>query len=687
MTLRNDNTDFDLVFSEMEEAEAADTGALVTRVVLLVLVLVMISGALAYWALGNRERELTNDLRQRTGILAATRAEVLKTWVESLGRAGLRLSQSDLFRLFAAEVKLGGGVPAQGTPLAAQMPYMARAITEFARQEGAIGAYLVDRQGRAVLASGAAPALTREQRDAAVAVYATKKRTVRALRAGPSGLTTDVLLPIAPPQDKTPAAPGTVAGVLAVTLPVQAALADLLKPSPLLRDGETTRVIQVEARRPVLVDPGGQPVLAPSPTIKAPPRDKGLAFDLRPSVAGEGRVFSAGAWVAGLPWLVLHEIESDAALAAFKEYRWGVIGLAMAVTLLLVAAVTAFWWRQANEHNQALADQYRILAARINAQRRFLEGVMNNLTELVGLKGPSGAYAYVNPAFAEAVSRTQEELSGLDDAEIFGRGTAESLEITDRQAREAGKPVMAERAIHLPAGPRFLQFTKVPFRGEAGAVAGILSVARDVTELREAEAKRQAAFQQMTGALVRTIEAVDPFLAGHTQNVRETCLALADGLGLGADEVATIDIAAMLCQIGKVSIPKEIVAKPGRLTEEELAIMQTHVENAVAILKGVDFGLPVVESLVQMYERLDGSGYPRGLAGDQIGLPARILAVADVFCARIERRSYRDRVTAEEAMGVLAQNADRYDSRVVDVLKRFLGTVAGEKLVLQISGR
>ncbi len=687
MTFRNDNTDFDLVFSEIEQTDAADTGSRITRVVLLVLVLVVIAGALAYWALGNRERELTSDLRQRTGILAATRAEVLKTWVESLGRAGLRLSQSDLFRLFAAEVKLGGGVPAQGTPLAAQMPYMARAISEFARQEGAIGAYLVDRQGRAVLASGAAPALSREQRDAAVAIYATKKRTVRAARVAPSGLITDVLLPIAPPQDKSPAAPGTVAGVLVVTLPVQAALGELLKPSPLTKEGETTRVVQVGAREPMLLDPRGQPAIAPVQAIQVPQKDEGLPFALRPSAAGQGRVFSSGAWVAGLPWLVVHEIEADIALAALREYRWGVIGLAMAVTLLLVAAVTAFWWRQANEHSQAMADQYRALAARINAQRRFLESVMNNLTEMVGLKGPTGAYAYVNPSFADAVSRTQAELTGLDDAEVFGRGTADSLETTDRQAREVGKPVMAERAIHLPAGPRFLQFTKVPYRGEDGAVSGILSVARDVTELREAEARRQAAFQQMTAALVRTIEAVDPFLAGHTQNVRETCLALADGLGLSGDEVATIDIAAMLCQIGKVSIPKEIVAKPGRLTEQEFAIMQTHVDNAVAILKGVDFGLPVVESLVQMYERLDGSGYPRGLAGDQIGQPARILAVADVFCARIERRSYRDPVSADEAMGVLAQNTSRYDSRIVDVLKRFLGTVAGEKLVLQITGR
>lgn len=686
MTPTNDRMDFDLVFSEMEAGHAPDTRAFVMRAVLLIVALVVIAGALVYWVLDTRERRLVADLKSRSEILAATRAEVLKGWADSLARPGYRLSRSDVFRLFAAEVKLGGGLPAQGTPLAQQMPYMVRAITEFAGQEGLVGAYMIDRQGRAVLASGAAPALTREQRDAAVAVYATKTQRVTAVRAQSGGLVTDVILPVAPPQEKTPAAPDTVAGVFLFTVPVQGALSDLLKPSPLLGPGERMRLIQRGADGPVLLDPQAQPSLVKIEWPVLPAPDDPLPFAARLSAGSDARVFSSGVWVGGLPWLVVHEADAAAAFAGFREFRLGVIGLAVAVTLLLVAAVIAFWWRQASEHSQALAGQYRSLAARVDAQRRFLESVMNNLTEMVGLKRSSGAYAYVNPAFAEAVSRSQEELAGLDDAEIFGRGTAEMLETTDRQVRDEGRPVMTERAIHLPAGPRFLQFTKVPYRGEDGAVGGVLSVARDVTELREAENRRQAAFQQMTGVLVRTIEAVDPFLAGHTQHVREVCLGIAEGLGLGPEEVATVDIAAMLCQIGKVSIPKEIVAKPGRLTEDEQGVMQTHVENAVAILEGVDFGLPVVDALSQMYERLDGTGYPKGLTGDQIGLPARILAVADVFTARIERRSYREPATPEEALGVLSQHGERYDQKVVEALTRFLATVAGEKLVLKIRG-
>ncbi len=381
---------------------------------------------------------------------------------------------------------------------------------------------------------------------------------------------------------------------------------------------------------------------------------------------------------------MVHEIDAKAALAPLRGFTWGVVGFAVVLTLLLVAAFTAFWWHQASDHSLALASQYRELGGRINAQRRFLESVMRTLTEQVGLKNNNGAYIYVNPSFADAVERHQDELTGLDDAEVFGRGTAQHLQKTDQQARDADGPVMAEELVHLPAGPRHLQITKVPYREEDGTTGGILSVARDVTELREAEAKRQAAFRQMTRALVRTIETVDPFLAGHTQNVQEVALAIAHGMGLDSEQVATVDITAMLAQIGKVSIPKDIVAKTERLTDGEFDIMKSHVGNAVDILKGVDFGLPVLDTLSQMYERLDGSGYPGGLQGDQIGLAARILAVADVFCARIERRSYREPISAEAAVQVLAENTNRYDAGVVDALKDYLATVVGEKCLARI---
>ncbi len=686
MTSTSDNTEFDLVFSETDESRAPDTRRLVIRSALLSLVLVVIAAVFVYWVQGNREQQIIDDLKQRSEIMSSTRAEVLETWLSALGNSGQRLSRSDLFRLFAAEIALTGGLPAQSTPLAAQVPYMIQAVTEYVRQEGLIGAYMVDAKGSAVLASGGAPALNQDQRAAAVAVYKTKTRRVTPARLSRRGLVVDVILPVAPPQEKNPAAPGSVAGVFVFTMPVQAALGKILTPSPLQEAGEVTRLLQVVGNSRSVLDANAQPALAPVEWRVALTTGSTLSFGERTSAVTGQRVFSSGAWVAGVPWMVVHEIDIAVALAPLRKFFWGVTGFAIVLTVLLVAMFTAFWWRQASEHSQELAGQYLEMGKRINAQRHFLESLMGTLTEMVGLKNEAGSYIYVNPSFADAVDRTQDEITGLDDAEVFGRGTAQALERTDQQARESEKPVMIEEIIHLPSGAKHLQFTKVPYTEEDGSITGILSVARDVTELREAEEKRQAAFHQMTRALVRTIETVDPFLAGHTQHVHEVGLALSHIMGLDAQQVATVDITAQLAQIGKVSVPKEIVAKADRLTPEEIEIMKSHVDNAVNILKGVDFGMPVVETLAQSYERLDGSGYPKGLKGDQVGLLARLLGVADVFCARIEPRSYRDPITAEEALEVFMDNLGKYDAQVVAALKEYLSSVAGEKFVAQVQG-
>ena len=686
MTTTNDNKEFDLVFSETDESRAPDTRHLLTRAALLSVVLVLIAGMVVYWVLGNRERQLLVDLEQRTEIMSSTRAEVLKTWLGALGSSGQRLSRSDLFRLFAAEIALTGGLPAQNTSLAVQVPYMIQAVTEYARQEGLIGAYMVDANGRTVLASGSAPTLDRDQRAAAVSVFKTKSRRVTPARTSRLGLVVDVILAVAPPQEKNPAAPGSVAGVFVFTIPAQAALGKILEASPLQGAGEVTRLLQVVGDKRSVLDAQAQPALAPVQWRLSLTPGKTLPFGERRSPASGQRVFSSGAWVDGVPWMVVHEIDVRVALAPLRDFAWGVIGFALVMTVLLVAMFTAFWWRQASEHSHELAGQYLELGKRINAQRHFLESLMRTLTEMVGLKSNTGSYVYVNPSFADAVDRTQDEITGLGDAEIFGRGTAQTLERTDQQARDADKPVMIEETIHLPSGPKHLQFTKVPYQEEDGTVTGILSVARDVTELREAEAKRQAAFNQMTRALVRTIETVDPFLAGHSHHVHEVSLAIAHIMGLNAEEVATIDITAQLAQIGKVSVPKGIVAKTERLTPDEMAIMKTHVDTAGGILQVVDFGIPVVETRAQSYERLDGSGYPKGLKGDEVGLLARLLGVADVFCARIEPRSYRDPITPEQTLSVFVDNEDKYDARVVAALRVFLDSVAGEKFVAQVQG-
>ena len=117
--------------------------------------------------------------------------------------------------------------------------------------------------------------------------------------------------------------------------------------------------------------------------------------------------------------------------------------------------------------------------------------------------------------------------------------------------------------------------------------------------------------------------------------------------------VQTLEIASHLSQIGKIFLPREIVSSPDRLSPAERQELERHVTFALDVLKDLDFGLPVMEAVGQMHERLDGSGYPNQLSNGQIGLLGRILAVVDVFAARTEPRSYREAAEPRMALDML----------------------------------
>ena len=126
-----------------------------------------------------------------------------------------------------------------------------------------------------------------------------------------------------------------------------------------------------------------------------------------------------------------------------------------------------------------------------------------------------------------------------------------------------------------------------------------------------------------------------------------------------------------------IRLPREIVRKTSALTEEERAQMHRHVEYARNILAEIDFGLPILPAITQMFERLDGSGYPAGLTGEAICQNARILAVANTFCALMRPRSYRMAHDIAEALDILSSTPLRYDPEVVSALQGFLETDDG----------
>lgn len=165
------------------------------------------------------------------------------------------------------------------------------------------------------------------------------------------------------------------------------------------------------------------------------------------------------------------------------------------------------------------------------------------------------------------------------------------------------------------------------------------------------------ALQGMVDALLAVSEKHDPYTAGSSRRVAALAVALGREAGLDGERQHALRIAALLHDVGNVTVPASVLAKPGRLTELETAVMRTHVEEGCKLLANIDFGAPVAEIIFEHHERFDGSGYPRAMKGEEILLEARILAIADVVEAMSSPRPQRPALGLEAAIDEINRGA------------------------------
>ncbi len=190
-------------------------------------------------------------------------------------------------------------------------------------------------------------------------------------------------------------------------------------------------------------------------------------------------------------------------------------------------------------------------------------------------------------------------------------------------------------------------------------------------ELRENINKITSLYNQVINVLSSIMEHKDSYTAYHQKRVAELSQAIAKEVGLPKDKIDAIRIGALLHDIGKIAVPGEILNKPGKLNSIEMEIVKTHPLTGYNILKNIDFPQEVLYTVLQHHERLDGSGYPEGLRGEEINLSARIVAVADVVEAIVSHRPYRPPFGIDKALEEIEKNKGiKYDPDVVDACIR-----------------
>jgi PAS domain S-box-containing protein len=213
---------------------------------------------------------------------------------------------------------------------------------------------------------------------------------------------------------------------------------------------------------------------------------------------------------------------------------------------------------------------------------------------------------------------------------------------------------------------------------ENPSIQGIVLTVRDVTTRKQGEEKLQQTLDSLrksVGAtiqvMVSAVEMRDPYTAGHQIRTADLARAIATEMGLPKDKIDGIRMAGSIHDIGKISIPAEILTKPTKLTDIEFSLIKEHSRNGYEMLKDVESPWPLAQIVYQHHERMNGSGYPRNLKGDEIIIEARIMAVADVVEAMASHRPYRPGLGIDAALAEIEKNkGTHYDNTVADACLR-----------------
>ncbi len=627
-----------------------------------------------------KQTALLEELQTRQEIAVEGRANLLAAWLDETAQRAKPITANPLFQLFATEIGISGGGNLSDA-LQNQLPYMQNAISSFVKENQLVGAYLIGPDGRAYLASAGAPGLSDEQREKAVEQYNQSEISVSPLREANEALHIDFLIPINAPQASSDEDKDKVTGVLLMVLSASDAIKTALKPSKLDAEGQVHHLYQKQGSGYVLISPDKSPRVGQNTAS-----NMNQNFGLRQLKSGSDAFFTSGNLVNGTDWMVLQGLPQSAALSELETYKFSIYGLSASFFLVVISIVSGIWFSLKSQNAKSMADQYKTLAQQINAQRRLLGSINGSIEDLIGLTDAQGFYVYANPALARFTDFPEAAIAGKSDRDLFGDIAARKLDEMNQKVMVSGQPTNDIFEIDTANGVRIVRVEKSKLSDDSDGFMGIVTVIGDITEYITFQRQKEEQGRKTISILVRMMEENDPYLAGHSQRMGELSNNVAQILDIPREERQNIATSANLSQIGKISIPSEIRTKEGRLTDEEMGIMKGHVDRAGDLLGEMNIDEDVITAVTQMYERQDGSGYPKQLSGDEINVSARILGMADILVARVSPRSYRQAITVEEAMEVFRTNPEKYDPKVVTAFDEFLRTSDGQTLVDSLEG-
>ncbi|MDE5832338.1 MAG: hypothetical protein K2H64_05040 [Desulfovibrio sp.] len=409
-------------------------------------------------------------------------------------------------------------------------------------------------------------------------------------------------------------------------------------------------------------------------------------FAEREALTGRGNAYSMGIPLLDLNWIYFVETPAtkvNRLLGGLKKQIYGVGILASIVAAMLASWL---WSHYTGRRQKEDAQRYEKLWRVISEQKLVLDSVYASFKAAILLLDYHGNIKLANPLFGELFDK-RDVAENAPLGECIPADDAIKIIEYMRYARDADSEASLELTlptygINKDGTPedRLYRVTLYPYSEGArasSAFKGCVIIFKDITKFRqeaiESGRQKEIAMERQEAliqAFVRAVESVDPHLAGHTEKMAGLADLLAKELLLTPEETETLQLAAKLSQLSKIFIPSEILLKRGTLTPAEKRKIDEAALHANRTLDGLRFDLPVAETVRFMSERVDGTGKPKGLRGEEISLPGRALAVINAFVAMTSARVYRDgeKLTRLRAMETLRRDSG-FDETVVIALE------------------
>lgn len=633
-------------------------------------------------AILNRQRDVLQTLLDKT-------LDAIRVWRVELVNQARFISSSEMLRMFITdtrdlspqELKTLSAPEALHSEdedvraLAEQRVYIQDLLRDFVRRRSWSDARLISLSGQEILESQMAAPLDEAQKNLVERAKESKLAIFGPIRRVKDQFFMDMADPLFEVLGNEDL---KCVAVLLLSVPVEKPLKSFLGASAGQDEHIYPSIVDQTPHSTALISLSGNH-LSLSTLDKPLPRES-LAFGLRhgigsPQESANGQeVYSLGARPTLLDWLLILETPENVLNAIIHASTFKIYAIGALATLGLTLLVAFLFAHFTSRQHKARAAHLNNLYNMIRQQKLLLDGVNNSLEAGLLLVDDKGVIQMANPAFLEMVAGNFSSVEGLLLTDVLPGQTGIELVGNVRNVENSDQSKTVELTCPGKAGDRLYRVTLFPYHSEEGEAIssgrGCVAIFQDITQFR-ANAKKAAQRQEaLLTAMDRAIESADPNLVGQSPKMAALCKLLAEQLGLDGAQQETLRIASLLSQVGKLFVPRELLLKQGNLTPEEKREVARAPEYADRILTDLHFDLPVRETVLEMGERMDGSG-PRGMKGDQISMAGRVLAAISAFVAMTSKRAWRKKggMSPEEAIRLLRDDK-RFDPRVTAALAK-----------------